>query len=97
MNDTFFKMAAMIGMKIELQKKFVDKSDKDDISVKSYIFKMENLNLEHENCRKAAKLRIIIVILVMCYRKCNRVDVESQPGHTGDTTAVKLSMRFSVS
>ena len=25
----------------------------------------------------------------------NRVDVKAQPGHTGDTTAVKLSMGFS--
>ena len=29
--------------------------------------------------------------------KYNRVDVETQPGHTGDTTAVKLSMGFSAS
>ena len=29
--------------------------------------------------------------------KRNRVDVETQPGHTGDTTAVKLSMGFSTS
>jgi len=29
--------------------------------------------------------------------KMNRVSVQTQPGHTGDTTAVKLSMGFSVS
>ena len=29
--------------------------------------------------------------------KHNRVDVETQPGHTGNTTAVKLSTGFSAS
>jgi len=31
------------------------------------------------------------------FTKFNRVNVKTQPGHTGDTTAVKLSMGFSVS
>ena len=28
--------------------------------------------------------------------KCGRVDVKTKPGHTGNTTAMKLSMGFSV-